>query len=138
MSMPESCAIVEKADGQIIAVSTLVGELEDSTVVAKGTAGAEGAHGGEDIAEGRLAAGSFLQALITEEFAGRIFRLGDAIGDQHQAVARLHLSAAAGVGHIRQQADGHVGFEQTRYRSFGNQHRRHMAAVEELKLTIRL
>src|SRR5271157_34624 len=62
-------------------ISALIREFEDGAVVAEGTPGAEGAYGGEDVAEGRLAGGGCLQALIAEKFTSRILRLGDAVGD---------------------------------------------------------
>lgn len=119
-----------------VQISALIREFEDGAVVAEGTSGAEAAHGGEDVAEGRLAGGGGFQALIAEKLARRVFRLGDPVGDEHEAVAWFHLPAPAGVVHIRQQAYGHVGFEHARYRPGGDQHRRHMAAVDELQLAV--
>ena len=139
MSMPDICAIVENQERPIlgnkkknivvkenmkrlrvsvvnpVAGLALVGEFEDGTVVAERASGAEGAHGGEDVAKRRLAGGGFLQALIAEEFPRRIFRLGDAVGNEHETVASLQMPVPARVVHIRQQAHGHVCLEQARY-----------------------
>ena len=83
----------------------------------------------------RLGSGSF-QAEVFEKISHGVFRFGDAIGHENEAVAGFHLAARAFESRIGEQSHRHVPMRRTNHFSGANQQRRHVAAVHVFEFAI--
>src|SRR5690242_7235647 len=79
-----------------------VEQVHHCAVVAQGGSAAEIGYGGEDILERVTLGGDGFQARILEEISTGIFGFGDAIGDEHETVARFQAGMVALVDRIFQ------------------------------------
>src|SRR5271169_6607839 len=86
------CWSMEEPDSGLRFFHARVAQLDHRAIVAQWIAGAELGHGGKDsFQRGRLGCGYF-QTRVFEEISHGIFRLGDAVGHQDEAVAGFHLT----------------------------------------------
>src|SRR2546430_7830681 len=82
-------------------------------VIAERSAATKVGHRREDIFEGSAFRSDVLQTLVIEKVATSIFCFGDAIGNQHQSITRMHIVVVALVSGIRQQPDRQVAVRGT-------------------------
>src|SRR5450755_4272791 len=87
---------------------TRIHQFDDGAIVIQRIAAAEVGDGGENIFEGRTLGGHCFQTRIFEEIAARVFRFGDSVGDQDQAIASVQTDVVALISRVSQQADRQI------------------------------
>jgi hypothetical protein len=113
-----------------------VAQLDHRAIVAERISGAEFGHRRKNSFErGGLGSGCF-QPEVLIKLAHRVFRLGNAIGHENEAVAGFHLAPGALEGRVGEQPHRDISMRRTDHLSGTDKKRLHMSAIHIFKLAV--